>query len=126
LRPLASPLPSSAAGAGWRSGTMRPRTEGVLAALAVALLSPLVLYAPRGAVPMVGMVAIASGIALSLMLAGRRLHDAMLADALGRGGRRGAVAVVLSMLALILVVFFAIVFCVWFLLRRHAGGLPGI
>jgi hypothetical protein len=104
---------------------LKQRTEALLAALAVALLSPLVFYAPRGAVPMAGMVAIAAGIAMSLMLAGRRLHDAMLADALGRGGRRGAVAVVLSMLAVVLLVFFAIVVCVWLLLRRHAGGLQG-
>ena len=104
---------------------MKPRTEGLLATLAVALLSPLVLYAPSGAVPMGGMVAIASGIALSLMLAGRRLHDAMLSDALGRGGRRGAVAVVVSLLAVVLIVFFAIVVCIWLLLRRQAGGLPG-
>jgi heme/copper-type cytochrome/quinol oxidase subunit 2 len=60
------------------------------------------------------------------MLAGRRLHDAMLADALGRGGRRQAVAVVVSMLAVLLIVLFAIVFCVWILLRRQADGLrPG-
>ncbi|HET9300691.1 MAG TPA: hypothetical protein VFO11_12160 [Candidatus Polarisedimenticolaceae bacterium] len=102
---------------------MKPRTEGVLAAIAVALLSPLVYYAPRGAVPMTGMAAIASGIALSLMLAGRRLHEAMLADALGRGGRRKAVAVVISMLAVLLLVLFAIVFCVWILLRQQAGSL---
>ena len=106
---------------------MRARTEGVLAAIAVALLSPLVYYAPRGAVPMGGMVAIASGIALSLMLAGRRLHDAMLADALGRrGGHRNAVSLVLSLLAILVVVLFAIVFSVGILLRRHGSGLlPG-
>ncbi|HEX5045029.1 MAG TPA: hypothetical protein VFV75_19200 [Candidatus Polarisedimenticolaceae bacterium] len=105
---------------------MKRRTEGVLAGIAVALLSPLVFYAPRGAVPLPGMVAVASGIALSLMLAGRRLHDAMLADALGRRGRRTAVAVVLSMAAVLLIVLFAIVFSVWILLRRQADGLrPG-
>ena len=103
---------------------MKPRTEALLAVIAVALLSPLILYARSGVVPMTGMVAIAAGIALSLMLAGRRLHDAMLSDALGRGGRRGAVAVVASMLAVVLLVFFAIVVCVWLLLRRQ-GGLPG-
>ena len=104
---------------------MKPRNEALLAAFAVALLSPLLLYAPRGSVPMAGMVAIAAGIALSLMLAGRRLHAAMLSDALGRGGRRNAVAVVVSMLAVVLIVFFAIVFCVWLLFRRQMGGLTG-
>jgi hypothetical protein len=96
--------------------------EPVLALAALALLSPLLLYAPRGSVPMAGMVAIAAGIALSLILAGRRLHAAMLADALGRGGRRNAVTVVALMLAVVLLVFFAIVVCVWLLLRRQVGG----
>ena len=105
---------------------MKTRTEALLGATAVALLSPLLYYAPRGAVPMPGMVAVAAGIALSLMLAGRRLHDAMLSDALGRGGRKGAVAVVVSMLAVVLIVFFAIVFCVWFLLSRQTAGLGGL
>ena len=91
----------------------------------MALLAPLILYAPRGYVPMAGMVSVAAGIALALMLAGRRLHAAMLSDALGRGGRRNAVAVVVSMLAVVLIVFFAIVFCVWLLFRRQMGGLTG-
>jgi hypothetical protein len=99
--------------------------EPVLALTALALLSPLLIYAPRETVPMSGMVAIAAGIALSLMLAGRRLHAAMLADALGRGGPRSAVTVVGLMLAVVLLVFFAIVVCVWLLLRRQAGGVLG-
>lgn len=104
-------------------GNERAWVEPLLAVAALALLSPLLLYAPRGTVPMAGMVAIAGGIALSLGLVGRRLHSAMLADALGRGGRKGAVAVVGLMLAVVLLVFFAIVFCVWLLLRRQAGGI---
>jgi hypothetical protein len=101
----------------------RAWVEPARAVVALGLLSPLLLYAPRGVVPMAGMVAIAGGIALTLGLVGRRLHAAMLADALGRRGRRGAVAVVGLMLAVVLLVFFAIVFCVWLLLRRQAGGV---
>jgi hypothetical protein len=108
-----------------RTRGRRGWAEPVLAAVAVALLSPLLLYAPQGTVPMAGMVSIAAGIALALMLAGRRLHAAMLQDALGRGGRRNAVVVVVSMLAVVLIVFFAMVLCVWLLLRRQVGDLTG-
>ncbi len=52
----------------------------------LALLSPLLIYAPRKVMPIAALYAIAAGIALALALAGRRLHAALLEDALpGRG-----------------------------------------
>jgi hypothetical protein len=56
------------------------------------------------------------------MIAGRRLHAAMLADAIGRGRRGTAFAVVLWMLAVAAVLFFAIVVTVWLVLRSQLGG----
>ncbi len=56
--------------------------------MALALLSPLVFYARPGRMPLPALYAVACGIAISIGLAGRRLHGLLLEDALsGRSGR---------------------------------------
>ena len=76
--------------------------------------------------PFVALWGVAAGIALALMLAGRRLHAAILADALGRRkGAGSAWAIVGLMAAVAFLAFFAIVICVLLLLRRAAGSAAG-
>lgn len=90
-----------------------------------ALLSPLVLYAGRPVVPFVALWAIAGGIALGLALAGRRLHHAILADALDRrhATSRALVALGMSLLLLLLVLLGAVV-ALLALFRGAAPRLP--
>lgn len=58
--------------------------EILLWGLALALVSPLILYARSSVLPLPALFAIAGGIALALALAGRQLADLLLADALSR------------------------------------------
>ena len=100
--------------------------EPALALLALCMLSPLVLYARQPVMPLAALWGVAGGIALALMLTGRRLHAAILADALGRRkGAGGAWAIVGLMAAVAFLAFFAIVICLLLLLRRAVGSAGG-
>lgn len=63
--------------------------EAALWVLAVALLSPLLIYYQSGVMPLPALFGIAGGIALGLALSGRRLHDSLLEDALSGRGSKG-------------------------------------
>lgn len=89
----------------------------------LVLLSPLVIYLRRPVVPLAALFGIAGGIALGLALAGRRLHEAMLSDALsGRPGPARAVLAVGMMLLLLLLVLLGAVVALVMLLR--GAGFP--
>lgn len=60
-----------------------------MCALALGLLSPLLLYARAGRMPLAALYAVAFGIAILIGLAGRRLHGWLLADALSNRSRPG-------------------------------------
>jgi hypothetical protein len=85
---------------------------------AVALVSPLVLYAGSANMPIAALFAVAGGIALAIALAGRQLHDVLLADALTQ--RKGAARLVLAagmMLLVILLVLLGVVVALLLLFR---------
>jgi hypothetical protein len=93
--------------------------EVLLWSLAVALVSPLALYAGSDSMPLAALFAVAGGLALTLALVGRQMHDLLLADSLARrksAGRRvaGVGAVLLVLLLVLLGLVVATV-----LLRRH-------
>ena len=93
--------------------------------LMAALLSPLATYARRPSVPLAALFGIAAGIALGLGLAGRRLHQAMLHDALDRRDSASrAIAAVAMTLVLLLLVLLAAVIALLVLFRRAAPDLP--
>lgn len=89
------------------------------------MLSPLVLYAGAGVMPLPALYAIAGGIALALGLIGTRLHAALLSDALS--GREGAgrflLVAGLSILAIFLVLLGAAI-ALLLILRGGAPNLP--
>ena len=97
----------------------------MLWALAVALLSPLLIYYRSGVMPLAALFGIAAGIALALALAGRRLHDSLLDDALsGREGKgKFLMTFGLALLVLFLVLLGGVVALV-LLLRSKSPGLP--
>jgi hypothetical protein len=97
----------------------------VLWALALAMLSPLLIYYRSGVMPLAALFAIAGGIALSLALAGRRLHDSLLDDALsGREGKgKFLMTFGFALLVLFLVLLGGVVALV-LLLRTKSSGLP--
>ena len=82
-----------------------PWGDLIWAAVALALLSPLVVFAKSEGMPLWCLFAIAAGIAISLALAGRRLHDAFLSDVLRR---RQSVGRWLLAIALVLVGLFVV------------------
>ena len=92
---------------------------------ALALLSPLVLYLNAGTMPLAALFGVAGGIALGLALAGRRLHDALLHDALhGRGDKgRFLMTVGMALLVLFLVLLGGVV-ALAFLLRSLSPRVP--
>jgi hypothetical protein len=91
----------------------------------LALLSPLLIYYRAGIMPLPALFGVAGGIALGLALAGRRLHQSLLDDALsGRGGRgRFLMTFGFALLLLFLVLLGGVVSLV-FLLRSAAPGIP--
>lgn len=71
------------------------------------LLSPLIVFAGSGWMPIWGLFSVAGGIAVLLALAGRRLHDALLADVLG--GRTGTLRWILTIVVVLIGVFVVLV-----------------
>jgi hypothetical protein len=93
--------------------------------LMAALLSPLVVYAGRPVVPFAALYGIAAGIALGLGLAGRRLHGALLQDALGgRGATARALLACGMALLLVLLVLLGAVIALLLLFRSVAPKVP--
>jgi hypothetical protein len=91
----------------------------------VVLLSPLVIYIRAGEMPLAGLFAIAGGIALGLALAGRRLHDALLRDALSGRGDSGRFLMTVGMALLVLfLVLLGGVVALTLLLRTAAPQVP--
>lgn len=109
----------------------RNRAPGIAAELAlwaaaVALVSPLLLYAGRASMPLAGLYAIAAGIALALGLAGRQLHAVLLSDALT--GRKSVARMVFGagmMLLVVLLVLLGVVVALLLLFRGAKLG-PGV
>ena len=93
-------------------------------ATALALLSPLVLYAGAGVMPLPALYAIAGGIALALGLIGTRLHAALLSDALS--GREGAGRFLLVAGLSILAIFLVLLGAAIALLLILRGGSPNL
>lgn len=91
---------------------------------AVALLSPMVIYAGRD-VPIPALFGVAAGIAIALMLTGRRLYDVLIEEGLRR--RQGilrwvwAVGVLLVGISVILL---AAVFVLAVAVRGRAPDVP--
>ncbi len=95
--------------------------------VAAGLLSPLVLYARAGAMPLAALSCVAAGIALCLMLVGRRLHAALLRDARSGGGVRQALFAAGMMLLIGTLVIAGAIVAVVLVLRssfRPAGPVP--
>lgn len=92
---------------------------------AVALLSPLLIYYRAGVMPLAALFGIAAGIALGLALAGRRLHDSLLDDALsGREGKgRFLMTFGMALLLLFLVLLGGVV-ALLLMLRQASPALP--
>jgi len=102
-----------------------PWIEGALWLVALALLSPLLLYYPAGVMPLPALFGIAAGIALGLALAGRRLHDSLLDDALsGRDGKGRFLMTVGMALLLLFLVLLGSVVALLLLLRQASPTLP--
>ena len=57
--------------------------------MALALLSPLLIYYRAGEMPLAALFGVAGGIALGLALVGRRLHASLIDDALARRDGKG-------------------------------------
>lgn len=93
--------------------------------VSLSLLTPLIFYARRKWMPLVALYGVAAGILLSLMLAGRRLYDVMMADGLSGRRRTGPflLTVGLMLLAILLVVFGAAV-AIFFSLSENATRPP--
>ena len=81
--------------------------EAGIALIGIALLSPLVVFASAGWMPIWGLYSVAGGIAVLLALAGRRLHDALLADVLR--GRSGTLRWILTIAVVLIGVFVVLV-----------------
>lgn len=95
--------------------------EAGLALLALALLSPLVVFARAGWMPVWGLFAVAGGIAVLLALVGRRLHDALLSDVLSR--KQGAGRWIVAAAAVLIGVFVVLVGVAVALVWIASGGI---
>jgi hypothetical protein len=109
-------------------GKPLPWLEPALWLAVIALVSPLVIYVGKPVVPLAGLFSIAAGIALGLALAGRRLHAAMLHDALrhGSGAKSSLVAAGMILLLLVLVLLGAVVALLAIFRNRFATDLPAL
>jgi hypothetical protein len=93
--------------------------------VALALLSPLLIYYRSGVMPLPALYGVAAGIALGLALVGRRLHRSLLDDALSRRDGKGRFLMTFGLALLLL--FFVLLGCVVALivvLRQASPGLP--
>lgn len=113
---------SAPAGASRR--TTRGAWEAAAWAAVVGLLSPLVLYASAGWMPLAALWAVAGGIALGLCLVGVRLHGLLLADALS--GRTGTGRVLLAAGMILLAVFLVLAGATVALVLMVRGGAPSL
>jgi hypothetical protein len=92
-------------------------------------LSPLAIYAGRPVMPLVALYGVAAGIALALALAGRRLHAALLSDALRESGGTGRALVAVGMMLLVLfLILLGAVVAILLLFRtgRGSDSVPGL
>lgn len=90
----------------------------------LALLSPMVVYAGEE-VPVVALFGVAAGIAIALMLTGRRLYDVLIEEGLRR--RQGALRWVWAVGVLLVgvsVVLLAAVFVIAVAIRGRAPSVP--
>jgi hypothetical protein len=93
--------------------------------VALALLSPLLIYYRVGVMPLAALYAVAAGIAFGLALVGRRLHRSLLDDGLAQRDGKGHFLMTFGMALLLL--FFVLLGCVVALivvLRQASPGLP--
>lgn len=103
----------------------RPFIEGLFWLAALALLSPFLIYYSAGVMPLPALFGIAAGIALGLALAGRRLHDSLLDDALtGRSGKGRFLMTFGMALLLLFFVLLGSVVALILILRQASPGLP--
>jgi hypothetical protein len=99
-------------------------SEVGLWAVAVALLSPLVVYAGRPSMPILALYGVAAGIATAIALAGRQLHDVLLSDALTRHQGVGKLVLAAGMMLLVVLLVLLGVVVALLLLFRKAGISP--
>jgi len=74
--------------------------------VSLSLLSPLLIYAKRGYMPLPALFGVAGGILLALILVGRRLYDVMMAD--GLSGRKATGSFFLTVGLMLLAVLFVL------------------
>jgi hypothetical protein len=99
--------------------------EIALWGVALALLSPLLIYFGAGEMPLAALFGIAGGIALGLALSGRRLHAALLRDALSGRDDRGRFLMTFGMALLMLfLVLLGGVVALTLLLRSFSPRVP--
>ena len=92
---------------------------------ASALLAPLLLYAGSANMPIAALFSVAGGIAMAIALAGRQLHEVLLADALT--ARKGTAKLLLAagmMLLVVLLVLLGVVVALLLLFR--SSGISAI
>ena len=88
-------------------------------------MSPLVAYAGSGWMPLPALYAVAAGIALMLMLIGRRLHGVLLADVLAERRSTSAWLVAAAMMLLgIFLVLLGVVVTLLILVRGQGPKIP--
>ena len=93
--------------------------------VALALLSPLLIYYRSPLMPLPALFAVAAGIACGLALVGRRLHASLMDDALARRDSKGRFLMTfgLALLLLFLVLLGGVVALI-LMLRQASPGLP--
>jgi hypothetical protein len=93
--------------------------------LAILLVSPLLIYYRAGVMPLAALFTIAAGIALGLALTGRRLHGALLDDALSARDGKGRFLMTFGMaLLLLFLVLLGAAVALLFVLQQAAPKLP--
>lgn len=100
----------------------RAVVEAVAWMIAAGLLSPLVLYARAGWMPLLALWSVAGGIAVGLCLVGARLHDLLLSDVLS--GRTGTARVLLAAAMILLAVFLVLAGATVALVLMVRSGSP--
>lgn len=75
--------------------------------VSLSLLSPLLIFAKRGYMPLPALFGVAGGILLALILVGRRLYDVMMFDGLS-GGRKATGSFFLTVGLMLLAALFVL------------------